>query len=430
MPAGMEMFAPSGMALDKILYEWIDESDFYLIIIGNRYGTPDASGKSYTQLEYEYAKKTKKVNRIIPIILDENYQYTPEELNVINSMEEESAENKNKLKVLKEEVSKTGKAHVKNFTDIEKAISSFFTTELPELIRIGEVKHGFLRTEKAPEYLYRLLVNYETVELPPMTNYRKLLMNWRFEREGKKFKAINEEKWKLLASEPSEYIRYIINELMKRLTSEDIYRTVTELKFWGLDRINYDKETKTYKFKDDKNKIDFLKQNFLAIKNEDLEIHRIVILNENYLDKSDDYNSEKKHLYLLLCEHKEMLEKLKGDGKESLLNIKFCIFSNDEYEVNKKAFRIPYAVMSKKNDLNGKENLMIFPNRHADPAEITIEMPTTNTIKEEKQWWKEISSSTILSIDEMREKMRIILANSDVYKDIENLAREKWKKIN
>lgn len=35
---------------------WIEESDVYMLILGGRYGSIEPkSGKSYTQLEYEYA---------------------------------------------------------------------------------------------------------------------------------------------------------------------------------------------------------------------------------------------------------------------------------------------------------------------------------------------------------------------------------------
>lgn len=35
----------------------IDRSDYYVLIIGTRYGSETADGLSYTELEYEYAKE-------------------------------------------------------------------------------------------------------------------------------------------------------------------------------------------------------------------------------------------------------------------------------------------------------------------------------------------------------------------------------------
>lgn len=55
IPAGMELFK-SGKSQWNTITKWIDESDIYILILGGRYGSIDLeTGKSYTQLEYEYA---------------------------------------------------------------------------------------------------------------------------------------------------------------------------------------------------------------------------------------------------------------------------------------------------------------------------------------------------------------------------------------
>src|SRR5258708_29322574 len=56
IPAGMELFAAGDESQMEVIKQWIDESGVYLLILGGRYGSIDPkSGKSYTQLEYEYA---------------------------------------------------------------------------------------------------------------------------------------------------------------------------------------------------------------------------------------------------------------------------------------------------------------------------------------------------------------------------------------
>ena len=54
-PAGMELFP----AMDEEQFEYIkriiDDSDYYLLIIGGRYGSVDESGVSWTEREYDYA---------------------------------------------------------------------------------------------------------------------------------------------------------------------------------------------------------------------------------------------------------------------------------------------------------------------------------------------------------------------------------------
>ncbi|HJX55090.1 MAG TPA: DUF4062 domain-containing protein [Polyangia bacterium] len=56
IPAGMELFAAGDEEQMKVIRRWIDDSDIFFLILGARYGTVEPkSGKSYTQLEYEYA---------------------------------------------------------------------------------------------------------------------------------------------------------------------------------------------------------------------------------------------------------------------------------------------------------------------------------------------------------------------------------------
>src|SRR5271157_72170 len=56
IPAGMELFTSGDESQMEVIKQWIDESDVYLLILGGRYGSVEPrTGKSYTQIEYEYA---------------------------------------------------------------------------------------------------------------------------------------------------------------------------------------------------------------------------------------------------------------------------------------------------------------------------------------------------------------------------------------
>ena len=60
IPAGMELFKAGNKSQLETIYKWIDDSDVYILILGGRYGSiEEISGKSYIQLEYEYAVKKK-----------------------------------------------------------------------------------------------------------------------------------------------------------------------------------------------------------------------------------------------------------------------------------------------------------------------------------------------------------------------------------
>ncbi len=58
IPAGMEMFPASNEDQWSLIKRVIDECDYYVLIIGNRYGSLSDDGISYTEKEYDYAVVT------------------------------------------------------------------------------------------------------------------------------------------------------------------------------------------------------------------------------------------------------------------------------------------------------------------------------------------------------------------------------------
>lgn len=52
---GMEIFPASSQKQMDFISKVIDRCDYYILILGNRYGTLSDSGISYTEMEYEYA---------------------------------------------------------------------------------------------------------------------------------------------------------------------------------------------------------------------------------------------------------------------------------------------------------------------------------------------------------------------------------------
>lgn len=55
IPAGMELFPASDEEQFEFIKRIIDDCDYYLLIIGGRYGSVTDEGISFTELEYEYA---------------------------------------------------------------------------------------------------------------------------------------------------------------------------------------------------------------------------------------------------------------------------------------------------------------------------------------------------------------------------------------
>jgi hypothetical protein len=55
IPAGMELFPATDEEQFEFIKRVIDDCDYYLLIIGGRYGSTTATGISYTEQEYDYA---------------------------------------------------------------------------------------------------------------------------------------------------------------------------------------------------------------------------------------------------------------------------------------------------------------------------------------------------------------------------------------
>ena len=63
IPAGMELFPASDEEQFEFIKKVIDDCDYYILIVGGRYGTISANGISYTEMEFDYA-----VSRGLPVL--------------------------------------------------------------------------------------------------------------------------------------------------------------------------------------------------------------------------------------------------------------------------------------------------------------------------------------------------------------------------
>jgi Domain of unknown function (DUF4062) len=66
MPAGMELFPAADETAWQLIKDVIDASDYYVLIIGGRYGSLDDTGIGYTEKEYDCAVSLKKP--VIPLL--------------------------------------------------------------------------------------------------------------------------------------------------------------------------------------------------------------------------------------------------------------------------------------------------------------------------------------------------------------------------
>lgn len=99
IPAGMELFPAADEEQWEFIKRVIDDCDYYLLIIGGRYGSTTKEGISYTEKEYDYA--VEKGLKVIALLHGK-----PEEIAVAKS--ETNAELRERLEAFRSKV-KTGR---------------------------------------------------------------------------------------------------------------------------------------------------------------------------------------------------------------------------------------------------------------------------------------------------------------------------------
>ncbi len=123
IPAGMELFP----ALDEEQFEFIkkviDDSDYYLLIVGGRYGSVADEGISYTEMEYDYA--ISQGVKVIALV-----HGSPEKLSV--EKVEMNPEAQDKLEKFRNKVT-TGR--LVKFWDDAKELSGLVALSLPKTIK-------------------------------------------------------------------------------------------------------------------------------------------------------------------------------------------------------------------------------------------------------------------------------------------------------
>lgn len=118
--AGMEDFTACGEDLETYIKKVIDGSDYYVLIIGQRWGSslPNDENTSYTMMEYNYAQS--KGMRIIPLI------YNGSDKLVGNDLEE----NLDKFNKFVKEVSKTVPQYFKDENELIRKLTKALDNEM------------------------------------------------------------------------------------------------------------------------------------------------------------------------------------------------------------------------------------------------------------------------------------------------------------
>lgn len=159
IPAGMELFRAGNESQLKTIKKWIDNSDVYMLILGGRYGSiDDKTGKSYTQIEYEYALE-KKIP-VFSVILSDEFLHIKAS-NRQDAFEKDNVEQYESFK--KTVMSKTIKS-VDDEKDITIAIYGALSELLNEYHLVGWVR-GSKEDEVATLTKENMVLNKEITAL-------------------------------------------------------------------------------------------------------------------------------------------------------------------------------------------------------------------------------------------------------------------------
>jgi hypothetical protein len=120
IPAGMEDFTACGDDLEAYIKRVIDVSDYYVLIIGQRFGSsiPADENISYTMLEYEYAKS--KGMRILPFIYNGTQILDGNDLDV----------NKDKFERFVSQISKSVPQYFKDENELARKLTKALDNEI------------------------------------------------------------------------------------------------------------------------------------------------------------------------------------------------------------------------------------------------------------------------------------------------------------
>jgi hypothetical protein len=142
IPAGMELFTAGDKSQWEVIQRWITDSDVYMLILGGRYGSVEpSSGRSYTELEYDFAVASGKPHFAVVITEAALEARVKEHGRAV--LEKDNPE---KLKAFREKVL----AKMSSFFADHKDVKLSVLETLPQLAAEYELK-GWVRGSEIPD---------------------------------------------------------------------------------------------------------------------------------------------------------------------------------------------------------------------------------------------------------------------------------------
>lgn len=155
MPAGMELFPAANETQWNLIKKVIDDCDYYVLILGGRYGSIGPEGISYTEMEYRYAISTGK-----PTIafLHRNPG------KIIADKSESTVEGKEKLQAFRESVEKKLCKHWDSAQELGSVVSRSLIQLIKSTPAVGWVRANELADREATLELLQLRRRVEELQ--------------------------------------------------------------------------------------------------------------------------------------------------------------------------------------------------------------------------------------------------------------------------
>ena len=158
IPVGMELFPATDDDQWTLIKRLINDCDYYILIIGGRYGSVNSKGISYTQMEYLYA-----IEKGIPVI--SFLHKIPDNIPVGKS--ESELVFKEKLEIFKKQVQEKMCKYYESPVELGSIVSRSLVRLIKDRPRPGWVKATFLPSEDSAKEILDLKkqVDQLTVEI-------------------------------------------------------------------------------------------------------------------------------------------------------------------------------------------------------------------------------------------------------------------------
>lgn len=188
-PIGMEMFSAGDEEQWEIIQETIDSSDYYVLIVGNKYGSVIEKGKdkgiSYTQKEFRYALR--KGIPILAFLIDEHARITTD-------MIEKDAIKEKKLEEFKKEITKGRMVQWWiNGEDLANKVMISLNKQMDRIPRPGWIRSNSIINEKfdKTEQIADIILDMNAQQLKKEEIYQNKKSSTKSDNEIDYFERLN-----------------------------------------------------------------------------------------------------------------------------------------------------------------------------------------------------------------------------------------------